>query len=67
MSVRTSMLVTAAILGEADGQTAQIALWHYVEGISQGEIAKLAGVSRVTVNQRLKRFREQAQRFEAAL
>lgn len=54
--------LAAAILGEADEETARIALHHFVDGLSQGEIAGLVGRSRVTVNQKLQRFREQARR-----
>lgn len=49
-----------ALLREEDPVTALIALHHYVDGMSQGEIAEVVGLSRVTVNQRLGRFRERA-------
>jgi RNA polymerase sigma-70 factor (ECF subfamily) len=49
-----------AILADADEETAAIALYHFVDGLSQGEIAKLVGKSRATVNQRIQRFRRQA-------
>jgi RNA polymerase sigma factor (sigma-70 family) len=45
------------ILAEADEATRAMAVYHFVDGLSQGEIARLAGLSRVTVNQRLQRFR----------
>lgn len=54
--------LAAAILGEADEETARIALHHFVDGLGQGEIATLVGRSRATVNQKLQRFREQARR-----
>lgn len=54
--------LAAAILAETDAETAAIALYHFVDGLSQGEIAGLVGKSRATVNQRLQRFREQARR-----
>ena len=46
-----------AILSEADEETAAIAIYHFVDGLTQGEVASLVGRSRVTVNQKLQRFR----------
>ncbi|MFO0583123.1 MAG: RNA polymerase sigma factor [Anaeromyxobacter sp.] len=54
--------LVSAILAEADPETAAIAQYHFVDGLSQGEIAGLVGRSRVTVNTRLQRFREAARR-----
>lgn len=54
--------LATAILAEADEQTAAIAVYHFVDGLPQGEIASLVGRSRVTVNQVLKRFRQWARR-----
>ncbi len=54
--------LAAAVLAEADPETAAIALYHFVDGLSQGEVAGLVGLSRVTVNQRLQRFRADARR-----
>jgi RNA polymerase sigma-70 factor (ECF subfamily) len=54
--------LAAAVLAEADPETATMALYHFVDGLSQGEIASLVGRSRVTVNQRLQRFRADARR-----
>ena len=54
--------LTQAILAEADPETAAIAVYHFVDGLSQGETADLVGRSRVTVNQRLVHFRTQARR-----
>jgi RNA polymerase sigma-70 factor (ECF subfamily) len=51
-----------AILEQADPESAAIAVYHFVDGLSQGEIAGLVGRSRVTVNQKLKRFRLDARR-----
>jgi RNA polymerase sigma-70 factor (ECF subfamily) len=48
------------ILAEADEDTRALAVYHFVDGLSQGDIARLVGCSRVTVNQRLQRFREAA-------
>ncbi len=48
--------LTAAILAKVDPETAAIAVYHFVDGLPQGEIAKIVGRSRVTVNQRLRRL-----------
>jgi RNA polymerase sigma factor (sigma-70 family) len=55
--------LAAAILAEADEETAAIAVYHFVDGLTQGEIAGLVGRSRVTVNQKLQRFRIDARRL----
>ena len=52
-----------AVLAAADEVTAQIAVYHFVDGLPQGEIAQLVGYSRVTVNQRLQAFRDQARKL----
>lgn len=48
------------LLASTDDLTASIAVYHFVDGLPQGEIAKLVGLSRVSVNQRLQRFRREA-------
>lgn len=58
-AVEARQLATA-ILAETDEVTAAIALFHHVDGLPQGEVAALVGLSRVTVNQRLHRFKAQA-------
>jgi RNA polymerase sigma-70 factor (ECF subfamily) len=59
--------LAAAILREADAETAAMAVYHFVDGLSQGEIADLVGLSRVSVNRRLQQFRAAAlQRLEGA-
>lgn len=50
-----------AALEEADEKTREIAIYHFVDGLAQGEIARLVGLSRVTVNQRLGRLRQRWQ------
>ena len=45
-----------AILRETDDVTSSIATYHYVDGFSQKEIAKLVGLSRVSVNKRIQKF-----------
>jgi RNA polymerase sigma-70 factor (ECF subfamily) len=54
--------LAAAILAEADPETAAMAVYHFVDGLTQGEIASLVGLSRVMVNRRLQRFRGAALR-----
>ncbi len=49
--------LACAILAEADPETAAMAVYHFVDGLTQGEIAALVGLSRVMVNRRLQRFR----------
>jgi RNA polymerase sigma-70 factor (ECF subfamily) len=51
-----------AILAEADARAAAMAVFHFVDGLPQGEIAALSGCSRVTVNHVLRDFRERARR-----
>jgi RNA polymerase sigma-70 factor (ECF subfamily) len=50
----------AEALASADEETTQILVHHFVDGLSQGEIADLLSLSRVTVNQRIQKFREAA-------
>lgn len=52
--------VVGMILAEADEETARMAIHHFVDGLSQGEIARLVGCSREKVNQELQRFRADA-------
>jgi RNA polymerase sigma-70 factor (ECF subfamily) len=49
------------LLEELDETTQEIVLYHLVDEMSQGEIAALVGLSRVTVNKRLMRFRAHAE------
>lgn len=62
-------LAARQLLGKAledtDDDTVLTLIYHFVDGLSQGEIAELLGVSRVTVNQRIQRFRERAKEQEA--
>jgi RNA polymerase sigma-70 factor (ECF subfamily) len=44
-------------LESSDGVTVAIVLGHCFDGLSQGEVGELVGLSRVTVNQRLQAFR----------
>jgi len=53
--------LASLVLSEADEISAAIGLYHWVDGLSQGEVAQLVGLSRVTVNQRLAKLRAAAQ------
>ena len=46
-----------ALLSEADDCTRRIVVLHFLEGLSQQEVADAMGLSRVTVNKRLMRLR----------
>ena len=52
--------VIAALFSEEDEETMAIAMYHFVDGLRQGEIGTLMGLSRVSINQKLQRFRERA-------
>ncbi len=54
------------LMAEVDPVTAQIAVYHFVDGLSQGEIADLVGLSRITINKRLGAIRREALALEAA-
>lgn len=43
-----------------DETTVEIAMYYFVDEMSQGEIARVVGLSRVTVNKRLQSFRARA-------
>jgi RNA polymerase sigma-70 factor, ECF subfamily len=58
LSAEVRQLVLRA-LESADEVTTQIVLGYCLDGMSQGEIAEVVGLSRVTVNQRLQAFRSQ--------
>jgi len=50
-----------ALLQNLDETTQEIVLYHLIDEMSQGEIAELVGLSRVTVNKRLMKFRAHAE------
>ncbi|MCB9654411.1 MAG: sigma-70 family RNA polymerase sigma factor [Deltaproteobacteria bacterium] len=54
------------ILQSADLVTRDIVLYTYVDGLSQGEVARLVGLSRVTVNARLRRLKAHARSVRAS-
>jgi RNA polymerase sigma-70 factor (ECF subfamily) len=54
------------LLADLDEETAQIALYAFVEGMSQEEIAQELGYSRVTINKRLTALKARARAFDVA-
>jgi RNA polymerase sigma-70 factor (ECF subfamily) len=46
-----------SLLGTLDEKAMRIALLHFLDGLSQGEIAEELGVSRVTVNKKIQAIR----------
>lgn len=59
-SLASAREILSAALEEADEETTLILVYHFVDGLSQGEVAELLALSRVTVNQRIQRFRDHA-------
>lgn len=55
-SVAVERELTLHLLGEADDQTQAIAVYYWVDGMSQGEIAQVVGLARGTVNRKLRDF-----------
>jgi RNA polymerase sigma factor (sigma-70 family) len=55
------------VLRSDDEVLVQIVIGHCLDGMSQGEVAELLGLSRVTVNQRLQAFRAELRASEAAI
>ncbi len=45
------------VLSDLDEMTREIVVYHVIDDMSQGEIAALVGLSRITVNKRLMKFR----------
>lgn len=45
------------VLAELDEMTREIVAYHVIDDMPQGEIAALVGLSRITVNKRLMKFR----------
>jgi RNA polymerase sigma-70 factor, ECF subfamily len=58
--IASARQILSEALKEADDETSLMLVSFFVDGLSQGEIAELLGVSRITVNQRIQRFRDQA-------
>jgi RNA polymerase sigma factor (sigma-70 family) len=54
--------LASALLAETDEESALMAVYHFIDGLSQGEVATLVGRSRVTVNHKLRAFRDGARR-----
>jgi len=57
--------IVELVLEAADPTSATLALYHFVDGLSQGDIAALVGLSRVTVNVRIGRLRRHARALAA--
>jgi RNA polymerase sigma-70 factor (ECF subfamily) len=56
------------LLAELDDTTREIVAYHIIDEMPQGKIAELVGLSRVTVNKRIMRFRARCEeRMERAL
>ncbi|MBI4510658.1 MAG: sigma-70 family RNA polymerase sigma factor [Deltaproteobacteria bacterium] len=51
------------LLAHVDRRTQEVAVLHYLEEMDQSEMARLLGVSRKTVGERLRRFEKQARRL----
>lgn len=58
--------ILALELEAADEETSLILVYAFVDGLSQGEIAEQLNLSRVTVNQRIQKFRDQAKKHVEA-
>lgn len=52
------------VLAVLDEQSAQIAIMAFIDGMTQEEIAREVGLSRVTINKRIAHIREQASQFQ---
>jgi RNA polymerase sigma factor (sigma-70 family) len=50
-----------ALMAELDETTQEIIVYHLVDDMPQGEIAELVGLSRVTVNKRIMKFKARAE------
>lgn len=48
--------LTLLLLGDQERETQEMALYYYVDGLSQGEIARVMGLSRATINRKLRTF-----------
>ena len=55
-----------AALSALDEANRKIAIFSYVDGLSQGEIGQMMGLSRQTVNKKLREIKQQLQTLEAA-
>jgi RNA polymerase sigma-70 factor, ECF subfamily len=57
-AVTSAREILSEALRTADEETTLMLVYAFVDGLPQGEVADLLGVSRVTVNQRIQKFRE---------
>jgi len=56
-------LLFFSLLGHLDGETAEIGLYCYLDGMTQDEIAAATSLSRKTVGKRLKQFEDACRRL----
>jgi len=59
--------VVLRFLSKMDAQLQQIAVLHYVDGLTQGEIATEMGISRQTVNKKIATLHERASAHRQSL
>jgi RNA polymerase sigma-70 factor (ECF subfamily) len=59
--------VVDQFLHKLDAKEREIAVYHYLDGMTQVEIARLTGWSRPTVIKKLKSIQKRAQRFREAV
>jgi RNA polymerase sigma-70 factor (ECF subfamily) len=60
---RAELRFLVELLAEIDETTREIIGYHIIDEMPQGEIAALVGLSRVTVNKRLMKFRAQCEEW----
>lgn len=60
-SVLEDRQMLQVLLDGMDHKTQEIALYYYIHELSQQEIGELVGMSRVSVNKRLRKFEKHAQ------
>ena len=58
--------LVAALLGDLRSKDREIAVRFFLEGASQGEIAEALGLSRQSINKRVQKIRERAERLRDA-
>ena len=61
------MLTVTQLLERFDSQTQELVLYHYIEGLTQAEIAKVTHISRRTIGKRLRNFAERCRHILNAL
>jgi RNA polymerase sigma-70 factor (ECF subfamily) len=61
-SVLSECSALLELLDDEDPTTQQVVVYHYLSGMTQHEIGDLIGMSRISVNKRLSKFKKRAQR-----